>query len=213
METDISDLSKKRKGGWTQRTRSGPCHVDGCDRPIQARKLCSKHYMRDFQRKKSAELRKNDVCRRCQKAEPRPQAKHCDACLKHVRTRQQVIHAERRARGECPYDGTPATAGACCTNCWFKEAANRGLRNRRHATAIKTLFEDQKGRCAYTGDVLIPGDNASLDHIDPISLGGSNDPNNVQWVTKVVNRMKTNMNHDEFVGMCLRISARQSEIF
>jgi hypothetical protein len=70
------------------------------------------------------------------------------------------------------------------------------------------VYEQQQGRCAYTGIELIPGLTASLDHIIPTSRGGTHDESNLQWVTKQINCMKTDMTHDEFLAMCQLILNR-----
>lgn len=67
---------------------------------------------------------------------------------------------------------------------------------------MKALWEKQGGRCAYTGELLIPGVNASLDHKIPSTRGGTNDLENLQWVTYQVNRMKTDMLEEEFFRLC-----------
>jgi CRISPR/Cas system Type II protein with McrA/HNH and RuvC-like nuclease domain len=62
-------------------------------------------------------------------------------------------------------------------------------------------LEDQNYRCPYTGILLKPGDNMSLDHILPTSrfpdLAGSID--NVEWVLDRVNLMKGNLTKEEFL--------------
>jgi len=77
---------------------------------------------------------------------------------------------------------------------------------------IKKLLSDQNNRCVYTGDLLIPGVNASLDHIIPssrIELTVKNELANLQWVNYYVNRMKWNNNHEEFLTKCLLISKKE----
>lgn len=74
--------------------------------------------------------------------------------------------------------------------------------------SLKEKLEAQNFKCAYTGEAIVPGINASIDHIVPASRGGSDGPENLQWVSKVINLMKTSMTHDEFIAMCKRISER-----
>lgn len=74
--------------------------------------------------------------------------------------------------------------------------------------ALEALWERQGGQCPYTGEDLVPGVNASLDHIVSKHRGGGDDPTNLQWVTMLVNSMKTSMTHDEFVETCAAIAAR-----
>ena len=74
------------------------------------------------------------------------------------------------------------------------------------APILEELWKKQKGRCAYTGEKLYPGKNASIDHIRPISKGGISSKKNLQWVTKKVNDMKRNFTHREFISLCKKIA-------
>lgn len=67
------------------------------------------------------------------------------------------------------------------------------------------VWEDQDGRCAYTGWDLTHGVDASLDRID------SRDGyvvGNVQWVHRNINRMKSDFSEDEFIRMCEAVAHR-----
>lgn len=63
---------------------------------------------------------------------------------------------------------------------------------------IKTKTS-KNSRCPYTGIKLIPGVNASLDHIVPKCNGGSDELSNLQWVHIWINKMKFCSDEDEFV--------------
>lgn len=74
------------------------------------------------------------------------------------------------------------------------------------------LLERQNYRCALSGELLtctlIPGTvvptNASIDRI---VAGGPYEPNNVQLVCSIVNKMKWDMTVDEFLQWCRNIVA------
>lgn len=59
----------------------------------------------------------------------------------------------------------------------------------------------------YSGRRLVPGQNASLDHLVPRSRGGTDTLENLQWVDLKVNLMKTDLMHDEFLALCAQICA------
>ena len=67
------------------------------------------------------------------------------------------------------------------------------------------LIEKQKYRCALSGVELTP-ETAVLDHIVPITEGGGDDIDNLQWVHEEVNRMKGTMDNDQFIKTVKRIA-------
>jgi hypothetical protein len=120
-------------------------------------------------------------------------------------------HARRRTRhrgrGRCTC-GRPPVTRTECWSCWLGTAAKRATGSRLNGPALERLWDDQEGRCAYTGERLVPGRNASLDHVQPRSRDGKDCVENLQWVTKVVNHAKTWLTHDEFVALCHAIAHR-----
>lgn len=84
-----------------------------------------------------------------------------------------------------------------------KEASRTGK-----VTSAKILeWLNQQGyRCALTGWELTP-DNASLDHIEPLSGGGSHGMENVQILASKVNQAKGTMSQEEFVAMCKAVAS------
>lgn len=100
-----------------------------------------------------------------------------------------------------------------CLTCWLKKRAQAVLGDREGWRALLDLWERQGGRCAYTGRVLTPGQDASLDHIVPRSKGGSNHPHNLQWVSAAVNTAKQDLSENEFLNLCAQVVAyRQGSI-
>ena len=59
--------------------------------------------------------------------------------------------------------------------------------------------------CAYSDRKLVPGLNASIDHITPVFKRGLDDINNLQWVDTQINTMKTDMDHSNFLSTCYKI--------
>ena len=60
--------------------------------------------------------------------------------------------------------------------------------------------------CYLTGrPINIQTDNYSLDHIIPVSKGGTNELSNMGITIPVANQMKTDMTLDEFFSMCIEI--------
>ena len=73
--------------------------------------------------------------------------------------------------------------------------------------SLRNLLESQGHRCALTGDRLSP-DIAELDHKVPLSMGGTNDLANLQWVCKEANRAKGAMDNESFIQLCQKIASR-----
>jgi 5-methylcytosine-specific restriction endonuclease McrA len=67
---------------------------------------------------------------------------------------------------------------------------------------IKSKWDDQNGKCALTCETLIPGTNASLDHIIPKSKGGTSAIDNLQWVLTSINSGKHDLTQEEFIRLC-----------
>lgn len=95
---------------------------------------------------------------------------------------------------------------------WKRLKSNARNRGQEVHITIKEgweLFEAQGGRCALTGMKLTfakwkaPGD-ASLDRIDSSKLY---EPGNVQWIHKIVNKMKTDLDQETFLFWCKAVAA------
>ncbi len=79
-------------------------------------------------------------------------------------------------------------------------AAKRGL---EFDLTYKDMADKFTGKCALSGIPIFLEDTASLDRIDS-TLGYI--PNNVQWVHKDVNRMKSDFKESDFLKWCNLIS-------
>lgn len=88
--------------------------------------------------------------------------------------------------------------------------ANRRCKNGKiTATEIWSIVKKQKCLCPITGERLT-SDNISIDHIVPISKGGTNCKSNIQIVTKRANVIKNNMDTNELVRFCQAVIDRLS---
>lgn len=132
----------------------------------------------------------------------------CETCQTRNTANTLQRRKARLLAGQCTRCGTPATASEFCFDCWLKALAFNTTRTTCFYAELKARLEAQQYRCAYTGETLIPGVNASIDHLIPRSRGGSNTPENLHWVSFRINVMKGDMTHDEFLAACALITAR-----
>ena len=134
-------------------------------------------------------------------------SKPCPGCKERTALKRKKLQAKRDKAGLCTRCGEKCNyPGKKCLVCHMKAAASSHLKSVDKWKLLLLLLEDQDGLCAYTGEPLILGENASLDHIVPRSRGGSNDIDNLQWVTRTVNWAKSNLSHEAFLGMCKAVA-------
>lgn len=99
--------------------------------------------------------------------------------------------------------------GSCFYRNIIRGAKRRNLTFDIDIEYISMLFDKQKGRCALSGlpisfgPIRSSATTASLDRID--SSKGYVD-GNVQWVHKLVNRMKMDISQETFMNICCAVA-------
>ena len=71
---------------------------------------------------------------------------------------------------------------------------------------LKEMLGHQDYKCALTGRPLTP-DNCAMDHIVPLSRGGTHTKDNAQLVTTEVNKAKGTLLEEEFIQVCRDVVA------
>jgi 5-methylcytosine-specific restriction endonuclease McrA len=98
---------------------------------------------------------------------------------------------------------------------WSKERAHK--RNKKeNATAwiehsegdFRAMLIEQRGLCAVSGLRLTP-ENVSVDHIIPVSKGGTHDMSNLRLVVWSVNEAMGTREDAEFIHLCIRVADYQ----
>jgi len=136
------------------------------------------------------------LCLRCGYEKDSTGHEHCTAREKD--RREKYLQA-----GVCrSHSKRIAISSSQCEECWFRARARTALGDRKEWKTLKDLFTTQNNLCAYTGKVLIAGDNASVDHKIPETRGGTKTLPNVHFVDKIINKLKTWLTHDEFLLIC-----------
>ncbi len=155
------------------------------------------------------------ICQAC-KSPARPGKTLCSDCNRKASARGIHYSRLRLARGLCAGCSNPAINGCKrCENCSIKQIARVNLGYAVKTGAWRLLKEKlaaQNFTCAYSGERLVVGANASLDHILPRSRGGDNSLDNLQWVTLSVNYMKRDLTHEEFLALVSTIHYRFNEV-
>lgn len=94
-----------------------------------------------------------------------------------------------------------------CEKHFFLSLASSTLGDRTKAEDLKHLFHLQDKKCYLTGEKLILGLNASIDHIISQSKRPDlkNNMKNVKWCSKKVNEIKRDLSYKEFIELCKKI--------
>lgn len=95
-----------------------------------------------------------------------------------------------------------------CEIHYYKMLSSKAMGSQKYWKQLKQKFEEQNGRCFYTGDILTHGINSSIDHIVPKS---SNEENvytidNLVWCTREVNLAKRHTSLENFITLCKKVS-------
>lgn len=123
------------------------------------------------------------------------------------------IYERKVASGICVGCTKLATVGLRCMDHWFDcIGRSYGLTMRNGgAEFLRELWDVQRGLCALTGEAMVQGQNATIDHIVPCSRGGSSDKTNLQWVTRRANQAKNDLTTEEFVELCRAVVQSHKE--
>ena len=130
----------------------------------------------------------------------------CQCQLKFT-TWQKQVRADRVLNNLCVDGCGQKTIGKSkyCLDCFCKAASRNAIGSNLLAKELKNKLIEQDFTCIYSGRKLVPGINASIDHITPVSKNGLDNINNLQWIDTQINTMKTDMDHDDFLSTCYKI--------
>lgn len=90
-----------------------------------------------------------------------------------------------------------------CYKHYLSDMARKHLGSTKYWEDLDELFKKQDGKCAISGIPLQIGVNASIDHIKPLSKHPEtkNQLTNLQWVESNINRMKLDMEFEDFINL------------
>jgi len=144
---------------------------------------------------KYKENRAKGLCGTCGK-EPKANKALCQNCL----NLKQATKLKRRQKGKCKNCNQPAIGQTfCCERCNYKNIARKRTGDVNRWEELKILMQSQNHQCPYLGlSIDVGNGTAHLDHIVPVSKGGSNKSSNLQFVSKWANLMKGTASDAEF---------------
>lgn len=162
---------------------------------------------------------KTQLCSKCQILKKRAQEKYkknrSEETIEKDNARARLKHRHHVAAGTCPCCRSGAKKLEevnLCEKCWYKQISRRATGSTDNWKYIKDLMEKQEHTCAYTGVLIRPGFNASLDHIVPKThpdFPGEGDTGNLAWSHVMVNACKNAMTPEEFVDMCRKVLLKE----
>lgn len=85
---------------------------------------------------------------------------------------------------------------------------NKNRQEKIDKLVVLEIWNEQKGLCSITGVPLVPGKNTSLDHIIPVSKGGTNNKSNLRFVHSAINLFKRDNEEQEFKEMILDLAPK-----
>lgn len=140
---------------------------------------------------------------------------NCEECVNASIYRSKIRRSDAIKTGNCvAHKDRKAVTKGNCEECWFRGISAKNLGSTKFSSRIKSIFESQLGKCAISGRDIFPGNNASLDHIIPVSSGGNNKSSNLQWICIIVNFMKMTGSYEDLIRICYKIvNKKETENF
>lgn len=145
----------------------------------------------------------NYVCRTCDNKRKSEQLKLNRA---QANATSKAWIKANKASGKCEKCSAERlpNSNSYCLKHWFQMMSRNALGTKKGWTTLASLWAKQDAKCVYTGKLLIPSLNASIDHIKSRAKHPelSIDLNNIQWVDLEVNRMKREHDEEDFIELC-----------
>lgn len=129
----------------------------------------------------------------------------CHNCYDQYVNNVNAKREQRLLNGCCAFCDKKRVNNRLCLEHFLKFTSKSHFKTSKRHQDLLNLFNEQNGKCPYSGRELTLGIDASLDHIVPKCREGLNDIENLQWVYGPINFMKQDMLHEEFLNMIFEI--------
>ena len=209
MNNECSNCGRKLPKSCTKRKRCDTC------RQIE----------KENKDKNRVDRTAKSMCHTCNIRKQKPGRLRCQLCTDISNNAQERRRIRLRAAGLCDKCGQEphipfvepiiqrgfvikGGVWTTCRTCYLKKHSSTIFKTNRRHKELLAILDSQDGKCPYTGETLVFGNNASLDHKYPVSrfpeLRGNLD--NLEWVTDRVNIMKRDLTKNEFLSLTIKIS-------
>lgn len=183
----MKKVNAKRKEGDKKRREDGKCFARTCKKlRLDSCKFCEEHKLLDLSKRKERFLKliKDGLCTSCG-AEPYMNY----SVNRNIKTKH-------------------------CKICYLKNLSVTHLGKANRWNELLDILIKQNYLCPYTGDKLVLGESASVDHVLSRSKypEKQKDINNLVWVSRTVNRMKHNYTDEEFMNLIEKIYKYRKEM-
>lgn len=159
--------------------------------------------IKDKERRKLRQ--ENGYCIQCGKNKLYSKS-YCKQHLFFRRKESKKIRDKNLQNNLCRYCGnSPLQKRKVCKIHWLYHKSSKHLGTSKYWKNLLEIFENQKRICPYSGESLILGINADIDHIIPKYLGGKSDIENIQWVYSKINRLKSYFSEKEFLTLIEKV--------
>lgn len=131
----------------------------------------------------------------------------CNACKAH---RKQTALL-KKAKGVCKQcnEKVHIEGNMNCIYHIVYGTLSQAMKRKPHKNEVTEMLNKFNNNpfCCYTGMPINIGENAELDHKNPLSTHPQDKENldNLQWVSKIANRSKSYMTHAEYLNFCLQV--------
>lgn len=175
-----------------------------CAKPVvPGSLLCEQHLnKREATKDRYQDTIAAGLCTRCRTSPATEGRRLCEECHSKAATVNRKRIDDYLAQNRCTACGETSLPSAIrCRVCYLKSVASQNGLTSAGWVVLDAAWKRQNGLCAYSGEPLELGRNASVDHILPVARGGASVESNVQWVSRVVNDMKGNLLESEFIHL------------
>lgn len=129
----------------------------------------------------------------------------CQNCKGKDQLRQEKRRELMKLEGRCVRCSADKNMiDTRCLKCVMKAVSLTNTGTKKNWKFFIDLLEQQDSKCFYTGEQLVVGINASIDHLLPVSRFPEKRTHskNLVWCTNKINIAKGALTYSEFINLC-----------